>query len=48
MCCFVLPVVVLQQSIDLHSAEISKLKNREKELLHKVYNFFSSEEMLSL
>jgi len=28
---------VLKQSIDLHSVEISRWKNREKELLHKVF-----------
>jgi len=31
---------VTKQSIDLHSAEVSRLKSREKELLHKVIEHF--------
>jgi len=36
---------VMQQSIDLHSVEISRWKSREKELLHKVFKrlFFVGE-----
>jgi len=37
VCCVLL---FIKQSIDLHSAEISMLKNRERELLRKVDEHF--------
>jgi len=44
MLCFVVCHCVMKQSIDLHSAEVSGLKTREKELLHKVFENFVSED----
>jgi len=32
---------IMKQSVDLHYMEISRLKNCEKELLHKVFAHFS-------
>jgi len=36
---------IMKQSVDLHYMEISRLKNREKELLHKVFAHFLKEGM---